>query len=84
MYAAVWLDKKYRFREIRLRHWEEFGRTVGFRPDFVRRQVLALTQNVEKVSLALGEALNSQPQTASSVYKKIIATIEASSRGMLG
>ena len=74
---AMKLGGKYRFRDVTARHWEKLGEALGFRPDFVRHQVLTMNNRiVEAAAVLLGE-LNKNPETKSLIYERIASVINS-------
>ncbi len=59
-----------------MRHWENFGETIGFRPDFIRKQVINLSNKIWSEAQALYEELNMDVKTRSPIYKKIMEEIK--------
>ena len=77
---AMKISGKYKFRDVFIPHWERLGKTLGLRPDFVKRQLLMLNNNVTKAATSLYDELNNDPKTSSPIYKKIIAVITQNHR----
>ena len=68
---AMKLGGKYRFRDVTARHWEKLGEALGFRPDFVRRQVLTMNGKIVEAAAVLSGELNKNPETKSLIYERI-------------
>lgn len=79
---AMKIGSKYKFKEVGIRHWEKLGVALGFRPDFVRRQIVTINNDVAKAATSLFGKLNGNPETASPVYEKIMAVIAANHQRM--
>jgi len=79
---AMKIGGKYKFKEVGIRHWEKLGEALGFRPDFVRRQIVTINNDVAKAATSLFGKLNGNPETASLVYEKIMAVITNNHRQM--
>jgi serine/threonine-protein kinase HipA len=79
---AMKIGGKYKFKEVSIRHWGELGHALGLRPDFVRRQIMIINNDVAKSAASLFGKLNSNPETASPVYEKIMAIIAANHKKM--
>lgn len=75
---AMKLGGKYKFKDVAARHWEKLGSALGFRPDFVRRQVLTMNDRIVEAAVVLSDELNKNPETASPIYKKIVSVINSS------
>ena len=75
---AMKLGGKYKFKDVAARHWEKLGSALGFRPDFVRRQVLTMNDRVVEAAAVLSGELNRNPETASPIYEKIVSVINSS------
>ena len=74
---AMKLGGKYRFRDVTARHWEKLGESLGFRPDFLRRQVLTMNEKVIKAAAVLSDELNKNPETESPIYEKITSVVNS-------
>ena len=74
---AMKLGGKYRFRDVTARHWEKLGESLGFRPDFLRRQVLTMKEKVIKAAPVLSDELNKNPETESPIYEEITSVINS-------
>lgn len=79
---AMKLGGKYKFKDVTARHWEKLGDALGFRTDFVRRQVLIMNDRIVEAATRLSGELNEKPETASSIYEKIIAVINSNQAPM--
>ena len=79
---AMKIGGKYKFKEVSLRHWEKLGEALGFRPDFVKRQIVTINNDVAKAATSLFGKLNGNPETASPVYEKIMAVIATNHQRM--
>lgn len=79
---AMKLGGKYKFKDVTARHWEKLGDALGFRTDFVRRQVLIMKDRIVEAATRLSGELNEKPETASSIYEKIIAVINSNQAPM--
>ena len=71
------LGRKYRFRNVTARHWEKLGEALGFRPDFVRRQVLTMNDNIVETAAVLSDELNKNPETKSPIYERTTSVINS-------
>ena len=79
---AMKLGGKYKFKDVTARHWEKLGDALGFRADFVRRQVLIMNGRIVEAATRLSSELNEKPETASPIYEKIIAVINSNQAPM--
>ena len=75
---AMKLGGEYKFKDVAARHWEKLGSALGFRPDFVRRQVLTMNDRVVEAAAVLSGELNKNPETTSPIYEKIVSVINSS------
>ena len=75
--SGVQSEGKYRFKDVGARHWEKLGKTLGFRPDFVRRQISTMNDRVVEAAVLLSGELNKNPETASPIYKRITSVINS-------
>ena len=76
-YNGMKLGGKYRFRDVTARHWKKLGEALGFRPDFVRRQVLAMNDKIVEAAAVLSGELNKNPETNSLIYERITSVINS-------
>ena len=74
---AIKLGGKYRFKDVGARHWEKLGKALGFRSDFVRRQISTMKDRVVEAAALLSGELNKNPETASPIYERITAVINS-------
>ena len=74
---AMKLGGKYKFKDITARHWEKLGAALGFRADFVRRQVLIMNGRIVEAAARLSGELNEKPETASPIYGEITDVINS-------
>ena len=74
---AMKLGGKYRFRDVTAWHWEKLGEALGFRPDFVRRQVLTMNDRIVEAAVVLSGELNKNPETKSPIYERITSVINS-------
>ena len=72
---AMKIGRHYRFRDIYFHHWEQFGEKIGFRSDFVEREIKNMCHAVEKNATSLMIKFNNNERTASPVYERIINII---------
>lgn len=79
---AMKIGGKYKFKEVSIRHWEKLGEALGFRPDFVKRQIVTINNDVAKAATSLFGKLNGNSETASPVYEKIMAVIATNHQRM--
>ena len=73
---AMQLHRKYKFQEISLHQWEEFGKTIGFRSDFMKSHIMELSNNIRAASQILYEKLSKDLKTQSPIYEEIIQGIK--------
>ena len=74
---AMKLGVKYRFRDVTARHWEKLSEALGFRPDFVRRQISTRNDKIVEAAVLLSGELNKNPETASPTYERITSVINS-------
>ena len=55
----------------------KLGKVLGFRPDFVRRQISTMNDKIVGAIVLLSGELNKNPETASPIYKRITAVINS-------
>ena len=79
---AMKLGGKYKFKDVAARHWEKLGSALGFRADFVRRQVLIMNDRIVEAAVRLSGELNEKPETASPIYEKITDVINSNQAPM--
>lgn len=72
---AMKVSGRYKFNDVRMRHWVALGKELGFRGDFVERQVHLLGNDVARGAGELMVELNRNPETASPIYTKILGSI---------
>tara|TARA_R110002095_G_scaffold66488_1_gene56411 strand:- start:907 stop:2181 length:1275 start_codon:yes stop_codon:yes gene_type:complete len=77
---AMKLAGQSKFKDVVLHHFERLGESIGFRPDFVAKQVKSLTQKTMKSAILLRDKLNDDSRTASPIYDDILKTIEKHSQ----
>jgi serine/threonine-protein kinase HipA len=73
---AMKISCKYNFKEVSLRHFETLGDLIGFRKDFIKKQILSVGNNVLNASKKLMNELNSDPRTSSDIYLEIHSIVE--------
>ena len=73
---AMKLGGKYKFRDVVLRHFERLAKDIGFKPAYVEKQFLILSKETKTAAFQLMDELNSDPRTASPIYKDIVAIVE--------
>ena len=74
---AMKLGGEYRFRDVTARQWEKLGETLGFRLDFLRRQVLTMNDRVVEAAAVLSAELSKNPETKSPLYERITSVINS-------
>ena len=79
---AMKLGGKYRFRDLTARQWEKLGETLGFRLDFLRRQILTMNDRVVEAAAILSDKLNKNPETKSPIYERIKSIINSNQARM--
>jgi serine/threonine-protein kinase HipA len=72
---AMKIRGKYKFQEVAVRHFEGFGESVGFKTDFVRKQINTISNDVARAATDLLVELNKNPETESKIYEKIVGVI---------
>ena len=77
------IGSKYKFQEVAVRHFEELGESIGFKPEFVRKQIYTISNDIAKAAAALHIELNKDPKTASGIYEKIVKVIAKHHNRML-
>ena len=55
----------------------KLGKVLGFRPDFVRRQISTTNDKIVGAIVLLSGKLNKNPETASPIYERITAVINS-------
>lgn len=81
---AMRINGKYKFKDIAIRDFESLGVTLGLRADFVKRQVIMLSNIILKSALELISELNSKPKTTSLIYEQILSVIVAHHKQIAG
>jgi serine/threonine-protein kinase HipA len=72
---AMKVGGKYKFVEVHGRHFDKLAEQIGFRPDFVQKNISSLVKVVGRESELLRDELNQNPKTASPIYRDIVAII---------
>ncbi|PIR39750.1 MAG: toxin HipA [Alphaproteobacteria bacterium CG11_big_fil_rev_8_21_14_0_20_39_49] len=72
---AMKIGGKYKFKEVSLRHFEQLGDAIGFKQDFIRKHINAISNDVSKAATKLCIDLNGNKNTQSNIYEKIAAVI---------
>jgi len=81
---AMKLGTKYKFKEVSLRHIISFGESVGFKEDFIKKQVHMMAKmRIVSAAQKLHAELDESKFTRSPIYEKIIAVISKNSRQVL-
>jgi serine/threonine-protein kinase HipA len=80
---AMKIQGHYKFKDIFGRHWVEFGKMLGFREDFTKRQIIHMGKNLEEKAECLCLHLNDDLQTASTIYEKILEIIRLNNRRLV-
>lgn len=80
---AMKIGGKYKFKEVQPRHWEQLAEDLGFKPEFVKNKILKLSRQISEEALSLSQALNQNPNTASSIYEKILTVIQQHTKKLL-
>jgi serine/threonine-protein kinase HipA len=73
---AMKISGKYKFNEVLIRHWERLGESLGFRPDFVIRQIHIMGSLVLKKSILLQAEFSCAPKLSSPIYLQILNVIQ--------
>ena len=71
------IDKKYRFRDVSVRHFQDLGESVGFRRDFVKKQILMISKNIVLEGNILSAALTRSEENYSPIYTDIMNVIRS-------
>lgn len=72
---AMKIGSKYKFSEVAVCHFEALGESIGFKPDFIRKQIHAISNDIAKAAALLHIEYNKDPKTASGIYEKIVKAI---------
>jgi serine/threonine-protein kinase HipA len=72
---AMKIGRKYKFTDVTDRHWMQLAEAIGVRPDFMERQILTMTKDVQREVKSLSDKLNNDPLMASDVYERIIEVV---------
>ena len=72
---AMKIGSKYKFKQLSMRYWQELAELIGFKPEFVKKQVMTLADTIANKATTLCAELNSDPQLASPIYQKIVDVI---------
>lgn len=73
---AMKLGHEYQFNMIRKKHWQRLAQQIGFREDFVLKQIHLMSGKILDEALRLTKALNQSKDTQSPIYEKICNIIE--------
>ena len=69
------IGRKYKFADVYDRHWLKLADAIGVRPDFMKRQIHILANDIAKASTRLfGELINDTKLT-NRAYEKVVAVI---------
>ena len=74
---AMKINKRSRFKQVAYNDFVSFGTLVGFKKEFVQKQIYNIANKTLEYSQKLSEQLNNDPKTKSTVYEKIIAIISS-------
>lgn len=80
---AMKIGRKYKFSDVYVRHWIELAEVIGVRPDFMRRQMHILANDVAKASTQLFSNLIADTKLSNSAYEKIMAVIVLNHKRLL-
>lgn len=72
---AMKVGSKYKFREVAVYDFEALGESIGFKRDFVRKQVHSIANDIDKAAAFLHIQYNKDPKTAACIYEKIVKII---------
>lgn len=72
---AMKLGGKYKFRDVAMRHFDKLAESIGFKPAFVRKEVLDMASKLPEKATKVAEELNSEEATASDVYADIVKIV---------
>jgi serine/threonine-protein kinase HipA len=72
---AMKIGGEYQFGLIQKKHWQRLAEQMGFREDFVLKQLQIMTDKLLKASQELADELNANQSTASPIYEKILSVI---------
>ena len=68
---AMKLGGRYKFKNVSMERFLRLGESIGFKPEFVRRQVKTIADKVMKTAPVIVEELSKDSQNCSSMYEKI-------------
>ncbi len=77
---AMKIGGKYKFTDVSMRHFEELAKTIGFRPDYVKKQVRDMADKIAQLAPKIQLDLNQNPQTACALYQEIVGVIKRNTK----
>lgn len=72
---AMKIGGKYKFNDVYDRHWLKLADAIGVRANFMERQILTMTKDVQREIKELSDKLNNDPLMASDLYERIIEVV---------
>ncbi len=72
---AMRINGKYKFKDVAMRDFESLGESFGFRSDFIKRQIKAISNLILPVASTLILELKASEQTSSPIYDNIMSVI---------
>lgn len=79
---AMKIGNEYQFSLIRKKHWQRLAQQIGFREDFVFKQINFMLEKVLNSAHLLAIELNQTPCTASPIYEKVCSIIEKNTQNI--
>jgi len=77
---AMKIGGKYKFEEINTQQFEKLSNDIGFRFDFVKKQIIDITKKLNIEAKILIEQLNNDKRYNNDIYQSIINVIEENSK----
>lgn len=69
---AMKIGGKYKFDDVYDRHWLKLADAIGVRPDFMKRQIVGMTNDIAKAITTLWLSLINDPELTHPIYEKIL------------
>lgn len=80
---AMKLGNKYKFKDVTLKQFEYLSDDIGFRFDFVKKQIKNAIENINKEAVILIEKLNKDQKYSCDIYNSIFEIIKENSAKLI-
>lgn len=77
------LGGTYKFGEVSFRNFEKLGTALGFRPEFVKKQVLTTAELTVKCAEELEQNLRVKKGLYSPIYNRIVSIMKVNASQVL-